>query len=260
MADTSPHDSALEFYNDLADTYDRIYPDWDASITRQAAALDALIRQQLGPGPVRCLDCACGIGTQLIGLAALGYVMSGTDLSPAATARAKRECSERGLMADVRAADMRDLPHDDAGFDAVVCADNSLPHLLTDADVLQALREMRRVCRPGAVIVITTRDYDGVLPERPTTAPVQRSSEGELRTVTTQLWDWRAGSNVYDLTHLQVREVQPGQWEATTRTTSYRAWSRSELTALATHAGLHDVRWVDPMESGFFQPVMLALR
>ena len=259
MNDASSSDRAREFYDDLAATYDQIYPDWEASVTRQAAALDTLIRSRLGHGPIRCLDCACGIGTQLIGLAMLGYDMAGTDLSSAATTRARHECSVRGLTADVRVADMRELPHGDCSFDAVVCADNSLPHLLTEADVRQALGEMRRVSRPGAVIVITTRDYDRVLPERPTTAPVQLSRQGELRTVSTQLWDWRAGSNVYDLTHLQVHEVRPGQWTAAARTTAYRAWSRAELTALATQAELRDVTWKTPEESGFFQPALVAV-
>jgi glycine/sarcosine N-methyltransferase len=258
VSDTSRRDSARQFYDDLADTYDLIYADWERSMTRQASALDALIRAQLGEGSIRVLDCACGIGTQLIGLAALGHVMSGTDLSPAAVARADRECRARGLSAEVRPADMRDLPHADASFDVVVCADNSLPHLLTEGDVGKALRQMRRVVRPGGLVVVTTRDYDAVLADRPTTAPVQRSRIDGLRTVTTQLWDWREGSPVYDVTHLQVREAGHGQWVAASRTTTYRAWTRAELSALATGAGLGGVQWIASEDSGFFQPVMLA--
>jgi len=186
--------------------------------------------------------------------------MSGTDLSPAAVARADRECRARGLSADVRAADMRDLPHADGGFDVVVCADNSLPHLLTDDDVGQVLRQMRRVVRPGGLVVVTTRDYDAVVADRPATAPVQRSTVGDLRIVTTQLWDWHGDSPVYDVTHLQVREGEDGQWTTSARTTTYRAWTRAELTTLAAEAGLRGTRWIAPEDSGFFQPVMLAHR
>ena len=260
VSDTSRQDSAQRFYDDLAGTYDLIFADWERSMARQAAALDALIRAQFGGGVVRVLDCACGIGTQLIGLAALGYVMSGTDLSPVAVARADRECRARGLTADLRPADMRDLPHADAGFDVVVCADNSLPHLLTEDDVEQALRQMRRVVGPGGLVVVTTRDYDAVVAARPTTAPVQRSRVDDLRVVTTQLWDWHGDSPVYDVTHLQVREIGAGQWTTAARTTTYRAWTRAELTTLAAEAGLRDTQWIAPEDSGFFQPVMLAHR
>lgn len=258
MTGTSVPRGVRPFYDDLAATYDRIYPDWQRSIARQAAALDALIRAQLGNRPLCGLDCGCGIGTQLIGLASLGYVMCGVDLSPVAVARAKAECAARGVVAQVCAADMRALPYADGAFDAVVCADNSLPHLLTEADVTGALAEMRRVARPGAVVLVSTRDYDALIVERPAAAPVQRSVEGELRTITTQLWDWRDESPVYEMTHLQVRELAPEQWVAASRTTTYRAWLRSELTALATGVGLRDLRWVPPEETGFFQPIMLA--
>jgi SAM-dependent methyltransferase len=258
MSDSGGQDSVVGFYNDLAATYDRIYADWPGSIARQAAALDALIRKELGSGAGRGLDCACGIGTQLIGLAALGYAMSGADLSPAAAARARQECRARGLVTDVQVADMRALPYGDGTFDVIVCADNSLPHLLTEGDVSQALGQMRRVARPGAVVLLSTRDYDSLGDDRPTTGPVQRSSSGGLRTVTTQLWDWRDESPLYDMTHLQVQELDSGRWVAASRTTTYRAWLRRELATLATETGLHAVRWVQPRDSHFFQPVMIA--
>lgn len=251
------HDTRA-FYDGLAPTYDQIYSDWEGAIARQAKALDRVIRRALGTGTLRVLDCACGIGTQLIGLAALGYQMSGGDLSPAAVARATAECETRGLTAGIVAADMRRLPHQDETFDAVVCADNALPHLLTDEDVLQALREMRRVARPGAVILVTTRDYDSIIADRPATAPIQRSGVSGRRVVTTQLWDWHPGSSVYDLTHLQVSETSPGQWATTARVATYRAWTRSELADLARAAGMTDVHWATGTETGFFQPLMIG--
>ncbi|BEL03863.1 hypothetical protein Q0Z83_020540 [Actinoplanes sichuanensis] len=253
------HDTRA-FYDDLAATYDLIYGDWEGAIARQSKALERVIRRTRGAGPLRVLDCACGIGTQLIGLAALGCEMSGCDLSPAAVARAAAECEARGLTADLVASDMRHLPHPDETFDAVVCADNALPHLLTDEDVLRALREMRRVARPGAVILVTTRDYDTIVVDRPVTAPVQRGGAPDRRVVTTQLWDWHPDSPVYDLTHLQVVETSPGQWSATSRTATYRAWTRSELSDLAQAAEMTDVRWATTTETGFFQPMMLGIR
>lgn len=246
------------FYDDLAATYDLIYSDWEESIARQAAALDNVIRRRLGDASLRGLDCACGIGTQLIGLAALGYRMHGTDLSGRAVDRAISECDARGLAVEIRRADMRELPHHDASFDVVLCADNSLPHLLTDDDVIQALREMRRVGREGALVVISTRDYDAILNERPAATPVQRHNSGQLRSVTTQLWDWHPDGVIYDLTHLQVHETHPSRWVAAGRAATYRAWTRAELSTLAERAGLNRVAWAGPADTGFFQPLMLA--
>ncbi|RDI27892.1 hypothetical protein [Lentzea flaviverrucosa] len=55
------------FYDDLSGTYDLMFPDWDASMARQASQLAEFI-----PAGARVLDCACGIGTQAIGLALRG--------------------------------------------------------------------------------------------------------------------------------------------------------------------------------------------
>ncbi len=150
--------SVARFYDELADDYHLIYPDWEASLRRQGEALHALI----GMEQARVLDCSCGIGTQAIGLALRGHRVTGTDLSPRAAARAAREGARRNVSLHTAAADMRCLPFPDGRFDVVVCADNALPHLLTEHDVRTALAEMRRVLRPAGLLLVSTRPYDRV--------------------------------------------------------------------------------------------------
>lgn len=138
----------------------------------------------------RIADTACGIGTQLIGLAASGYRMYGSDLSLGALARAHAECARRGLDADLAVADRRALPRADRSMDAAVCADNAIPHLLTDDDALAALGELVRVLRPMGRVAITTRAYDAMLRSRPTSTPPQVMEHAELgRTISFQLHD-----------------------------------------------------------------------
>jgi glycine/sarcosine N-methyltransferase len=76
-------------YDEIATLYHLVYPDWNAAIARQAAALDAIIREHVGPPPQSILDVSCGIGTQALGLAALGYAVTASDLSSAAVERAR---------------------------------------------------------------------------------------------------------------------------------------------------------------------------
>ena len=66
--------------------------------------LAALIHK-LAPSPLndglsgrRVLDCACGIGTQSIGLAQQGFQVTATDISAAAITRARTESQRRGLL------------------------------------------------------------------------------------------------------------------------------------------------------------------
>jgi 2-polyprenyl-3-methyl-5-hydroxy-6-metoxy-1,4-benzoquinol methylase len=95
------------FYDQLCSFYHVIYPDWEASIAKQAEDLDSVIRQVWGQQVSTVLDVACGIGTQAIGLAACGYQVTASDLSPKSIARARREAEQRQVHIDFSVADMR---------------------------------------------------------------------------------------------------------------------------------------------------------
>jgi glycine/sarcosine N-methyltransferase len=231
------------FYDGLAGTYDLMFPDWDASMARQAAQLSEFI-----PPGARVLDCACGIGTQAIGLAMRGYEVVGADLSPVAVSRAVVEASARGVSLPAAAADMRSLPFADASFDVVLAADNALPHLLTSDDVLSALREMRRVLRPGGQLIISTRDYDEIRRERPlSTAP----SVGPGRVVWFQLWHW--DDDQYELEMFQLHEAD--SWRVVVGKARYWAITRHEITELAERAGFGYMEW---LLHAYYQPLMVA--
>lgn len=250
-------DSARDFYDSLAADYHRIFPDWDASMTRQAAALDALVRRELGAGPHRLLDCACGIGTQAIGLARAGHRVVGSDLSPVAAARAAVEATARGVALPAMAADMRQLPFGPGAFDVVVCADNSLAHLLSAQDVAAALREMRRVLTDDGLLLLTLRDYDDLRRTRPVSTPPQVSRGTDGRSITFQLWHWHDDGERYDQEYFQLVPEGEG-WKVRVRRATSWALSREEVTDAATAAGFTDLAWRMPDSSGFHQPVLAA--
>lgn len=250
--------SVARFYDELADDYHLIYADWGAGIRRQGNALDALI----GEDRAAVLDCSCGIGTQAIGLALRGHRVTGTDLSLRAAARAAREAADRNLSLRTAAADMRRLPFAGGRFDTVVCADNSLPHLLTEQDVHAALAEMHRVLRPDGLLLVSTRPYDELLRDRPASAPPQvhrnvDRADGEERTVTFQLWHWHDDREHYDLEHFQLLPAG-GEWRVQVRRTTYWALGQDRLAGLAADAGFADPEWRTPRETGFFQPLLVA--
>lgn len=153
------------FYDRLAGNYHLIFEDWEASMKRQATALGAILERECGaPSVIRVLDCACGIGTQTLGLASLGFRVTACDLSASAIERARVEAEKRQLKVQLFVADMTDLaviPEED--FDAVVCMDNALPHLESDEQLLQAATQIRRKLRAGATFIASIRDYDNLV-------------------------------------------------------------------------------------------------
>jgi glycine/sarcosine N-methyltransferase len=250
----SEADGPAAFYDSLAATYDRLYPDWELASREQGDALQRLLAAAVRPGPLDVLDAAVGIGTQLLGLARHGHRLTGTDLSPAAVDRASSECAARGVVADLRVADMRRLPFPDDRFDALICADNAVAHLLTHADLVAALREFGRVVRPGGVLVISIRDYEQARADRlPGTMP-QVSEDG----IAFQVWQWHEDGSRYDLRHFQLMADGDGGWEVTCRRSTLWAMTRQELSAGVDDVGMSQASWLLPEQTGFFQPLLLA--
>ena len=95
------------------------------------------------------LDAGCGSGRNLDVLARYGVAV-GVDISPYAVAAAHA----RG-HAGVRLGTVEHLPFDDASFDLVTCFD-VIEHMPDDRLVL---RELRRVTRPGGLLLVTVPAY-----------------------------------------------------------------------------------------------------
>ena len=69
-------DIIQNFYDTMASQYDKLFLDWHDDKRKQAALLDGIFRAYGFDRSAKVLDCACGIGTQAIGLAALGYTVT----------------------------------------------------------------------------------------------------------------------------------------------------------------------------------------
>jgi hypothetical protein len=96
--------SVRAFYDELAPLYHLVYEDWEASVAGQGAALASIIDEHWGPGARTVFDAAVGIGTQALGLLARGFRLTGSDLSPGAVDRARREAAARQLALPCAAA------------------------------------------------------------------------------------------------------------------------------------------------------------
>jgi glycine/sarcosine N-methyltransferase len=252
-------DSVAGFYDGLAAEYHLLFADWDASVGRQGEILDRLIVGELGQGPHRVLDCSCGIGTQAIGLALRGHGVHGTDISPAAVERAQREATRLGVTLATGVADLRALDAVDGTFDVVLSCDNAVPHLLTDEDLARAARGMYAKLRPGGLLVVSMRDYDRIIAERPRAELPRVFDRPGGRQIVFQVWDWDAAAPTYTL-HLYVVREQSGGWTTHHEATVYRALQRDEWAEMVRAAGFREVAWHQPKESGYYQPILTARR
>jgi glycine/sarcosine N-methyltransferase len=244
------------FYDDLADHYHLLFEDWSQSIERQATALGPLLERYTNQLAPRVLDCACGIGTQTLGLSMRGHSLVASDQSRASVARVAREATLRGLNIQFHVAGMRTLSSIHEGnFDVVLAADNALPHLLLREDRNQALREIAGKLRPGGILVATIRDYDHLIQTRPSIqAPSMYGPRGQRRIVH-QVWDW--DGDEYDV-HLYLSFEGSAQWTVKHYVSRYRALLRNDLSTSLHEAGFTTIQWLEPAETKFYQPVLIA--
>jgi SAM-dependent methyltransferase len=240
------------FYDELASRYHLIYEDWDASIDRQGAALDALLREHF-PERRDIFDVAIGIGTQSLGLSVRGYHVIGSDLSSGAVRRAATEAMNRSLTIPVSVADFRALPIGTASTDIVLCGDNSLPHVLSADAILDTLREWHRCLKPGGGCLISMRDYGdppvaGTVEERPYGERIWKGRRYGLR----QVWTWHGPR--YEVA-LEMTAVDGDRVQLPVSRSSYLAIPVLRVKELMNEAGFVNVERVD---GRFFQPVLIG--
>lgn len=114
------------------------------AVARGEAMTGALPRRGL------TLEVGCGTGGLLVAAARQGRAVVGVDVASRWLVVARRRLDDHGLPVPILAADAGRLPWPDATFDAVA-ADSLLEHL---DDPAAALREWRRVVRPGGTLVV----------------------------------------------------------------------------------------------------------
>jgi len=114
------------------------------------------LRTYLTPG-TSLLDVGCGPGTLTADLARLvapGRVV-GVDAAEEVLDTARAHSADEGVTVDYLVANAYELPFEDATFD-IVHAHQLLQHL---SDPLAAIREMRRVTKPGGLVAARDSDY-----------------------------------------------------------------------------------------------------
>lgn len=139
------------FDDDYFQLHDPLFPALESR--REVAGMLELIGVPYGG---RILDAPCGWGRHTSLFAGAGYDAIGADLSPDLLGRAPAG------LARV-AADIRQLPFQDASFDAVVNVFTSLGLFLDDAEDVRALAEAQRVLRPGGAFLLESMHRDEVV-------------------------------------------------------------------------------------------------
>ena len=244
-----------EFYDKLAAHYTKLFLDWHESTKEQAGILDKIFTNNGYDRNARVLDCACGIGTQTLGLAALGYNVTASDISDVEINEAKNNAIKYNLNIKFNNSDFRNLADTfKEKFNIIIAMDNALPHMLSNDDLQVALYSIMNQLDDEGCFVASIRDYDELLKYKPPYSPpyIHKTERGQR--VSFQTWQW--DEDIYKLVQYIIDDetsLGVNKFEC-----SYRATKRSEITDILTSYGCGQVEWKFPEETGFYQPIVIA--
>ncbi len=256
--------TATNFYDALAPMFD-VMTDWDARLAAEGPFLAAVLQEA---GAQAVLDAACGSGGHALWLAQQAYRVAGADVSPLMIDLARRKAAEARLDVPFVVADLADLPPWPPslpgkgefgspplrgeglgeGFDAVLCLGNSLPHLLTQADLVDALRGMADVLRPGGTLVLQNLNYDLRWQRRPRWFAAQGGVLDGQEVLVWRFADYDAPAGRIAF-HIALFRKAAAGWQVEVHTTPHRPLFQADLAAALAEAGFTAARWYGRMAS-----------
>lgn len=137
-------------YDDFNSRYQNVR--WTGQLLERAEATGLTIGRRL-------LDVGCGTGLSMIPMLDRGWQVVACDVSPEMVEIAKRK-TEGNEYAEVRLADMRQLPDDLGEFDLVWAVNDAVNYLLSADELQAALTGMRRCLAPGGVVLFDVNTLD----------------------------------------------------------------------------------------------------
>ena len=134
--------------------WDRVAPLYDLAVNalnrRVYDGTGGAVARLIRPGDT-VLECACGTGAISVAIAPVCARLVATDYSEGMLKQARKKLAKH-LNVTVEQADITDLRYADDSFDAVVAG--NVIHLLPEPG--DALKELKRVVRPGGTIIVPT--------------------------------------------------------------------------------------------------------
>jgi len=268
-------------YDDFSADYDR-FMNWPA---RLAAEMPFIEGQLQAIGARRVLDVACGTGMHAVALAQRGYSVAGADFSTGMVERARANAATAApVLSAVEGGEVRfevagfgelalafgsSTPgaassgrHSPTGFDGLLCLGNSLPHLLTPADLRTAMEDFAACLRPGGLLLIQNRNFDAVLARRgrwmeapPPSPPLggMKGGEGEAECLFLRFYDFEPdGTLTFNL--VTLRREASDAWSQQVASTRLRPLLQRDLRAVLAEAGFREIACYGDMQGAPFDP------
>lgn len=244
-------------YDSFASDYDR-FVNWPERLAFEIPFIESRLNQLAGNRreSLQILDAACGTGQHAITLARRGYRVSAADLSAPMIEQAVVNAHAAKVEVNFRPAGFGTLAHafGKNSFDALLCLGNSLPHLLTPADLHNALADFADCLRPGGLLLIQNRNFDAVLSQHQRWMEPQPYQDKDNEWLFLRFYDFEA-DGLIRFNMITLKRSLHGEWSSSIGSTFLRSWLSNDLAAALAAAGFARIQTFGNMAGEAYQPL-----
>lgn len=190
----------------------------------------------------RILDAACGTGMHAVALAQHDYPISGSDLSAGMIERSRSNAQKAGKAIRFETAGFGELAarFGQASFDGLLCLGNSLPHLLSPADRVSALRDFAACLSPQGLLILQNRNFDAVMATREKIMDPASHFDGNKEWLFLRYYEYLANGLIgFNIVTLVREDRLP--WTQSVTTTLLLPLLKDDLLADLSIAGFKDI-------------------
>jgi glycine/sarcosine N-methyltransferase len=249
-------DSTLPAYDAFSSDYDR-FVNWNNRLPFELPFLEKQLASLGALAGLRVLDAACGTGMHALALARLGCQVTGADLSHGMVERARANATAAGLPLGFIQAGFGSLSAalSPSSFDALLCLGNSLPHILTPAELSTALLDFAACLRPGGLLLIQNRNFDAVMNRRERWMEPQNHLEDGVERIFLRLYDYLP-DGLIDFHIITLRRELDGHWQQQVNTTRLFPLLHNPLIKSLQDAGFDRITAFGGLNGSPFDPTV----
>ncbi len=189
--------------------------------------------EELGIEPQKVLDIACGEGSFAVGMAKLGYEVTGIDQSPQMIALAEARAQEEGVAVEFLVEDMRSIPFANE-FDLATCFFDSLNYMLTVKDLGEAFQSAYQALKPGGFYIFDMNTIFGLAVDWMRAKTYVQNEAEDFIEIHRQEYDYE---NQIATMHITIFKQHGELWERADEAHHERGYPIADLQFLLTQLG-----------------------
>lgn len=189
--------------------------------------------EELGVEPQTVLDIACGEGSFAVGMAKLGYEVTGIDQSPQMIALAKARAEEAGVDVNFSVEDMRSISYA-AEFDLATCFFDSLNYMLTIKGLQEAFQSAYKALKPGGFYIFDMNTIFGLAVDWMRSETYIQNEADDFMEIHRQEYDYE---NQIATMHVTIFKQKGQLWERIDETHHERGYPIADIQFLLSQLG-----------------------